>query len=106
MKQQIMHEPISKSGGSNHGSPVFLRFGYPMVNLPTHSLKSLDHFLLTTKNKPCRLDQRNVHYVSSWEVCRHRILFALDLCARPKILTSFHGIAETSTLTWHNPFGH
>ena len=98
MKQQIMHEPISKSGGSNHGSPVFLRFGYLVVNLPTHSPKSLDHFLLTTKNKPCHLDQCNVHYVSSWEVCRRRILSALDLCARPKILISFHGAAETSRL--------
>ena len=27
-------------GGSNHGSPVFIRFGYPVANSPTHSLKS------------------------------------------------------------------
>ena len=48
-------------GGSNHGSPVFIRFGYPVVN-------SLTHFLLTIKDKPCRSDQRNVHYITSWEV--------------------------------------
>ena len=55
-------------GGSNHGSPVFIRFRYPVANSPTHSLKSLDHFLLTVKDKPCRLDQCNVHYITSWEV--------------------------------------
>ena len=64
----IMHEPISKFGDSNHGSPVFIRVGYPVVNSPTHSLKSLDHFLLTEKDKQCCLDQRNIHYVTSWEV--------------------------------------
>ena len=64
----ITHEPISKSSDSNHRSLVFIRFGYPVVNSPTHSPKSLDHFLLTEKDKPCHLDQRNVHYVTSWEV--------------------------------------
>ena len=64
----IMHEPISKSSGSNYGSPVFIDFGYPVVNSPTHGPESLDHFLLTEKDKPCRLDQHNVHYVTSWEV--------------------------------------
>jgi len=63
-----MHEPISKSGDSNHGSPVLIRFGYLVVNSLTHNLKSLDHFLLIEKDKPCCLDQRNVHYVTSWEV--------------------------------------
>ena len=43
-------------GGSNHGSPFFIKFGYPMANSPTYSLKSLDHFLLTVTNKPCHLD--------------------------------------------------
>ena len=61
----IMHEPISKFGDSNHGSPVFLRFGYPVVNSLTHSPKSLDHFLLTENDKPFCLDQCNVHYVTS-----------------------------------------
>ena len=66
-----MYAPLSTtSGGSNHGSPVFNRFRYSMVNSPTHSLKSLDHFLLTVKDKPCHLDQRNVHYITSWEVWR------------------------------------
>ena len=55
-------------GGSNHRSPIFIRFGYPVANSPTHSLKSLDHFLLTVTDKPCHLDQRNVHYITSWEV--------------------------------------
>ena len=64
----IMHAPISKFGGSNHGSTVFIRFGYPVVNSPIPSPKSLDHFLLTEKDKSCLLDQRNVHYVTSWEV--------------------------------------
>ena len=52
-------------GSSNHGSPVFIRFGYPVVNSPTHSPKSLGHFLLTVKDKPCHLDQYNVHYLTS-----------------------------------------
>ena len=43
-------------GGSNHGSLVFIRFGCPVANSPTHSLKSLDHFLLTIKDRPCYLD--------------------------------------------------
>ena len=47
MKQQIMHQ---KSGSSNHGSLVFLRFGN-LMNSPSHNLKSLDHFLLTVKDK-------------------------------------------------------
>ena len=51
-KQQTLHVPISTYGGSNHGSPVFIWFRYPMVNSPTHSPKSLDHFLLTTKDRP------------------------------------------------------
>ena len=42
--------PFQKSGSSNHGSLVFLRFEYPM-NSPTHNPKSLDHFLLTVKDK-------------------------------------------------------
>ena len=51
-----MYAPFSTTcGGSNSYSP-------------THSLKSLDHFLLTVKDKPCHLDQRNVHYITSWEV--------------------------------------
>ena len=41
-----MYAPISTSCGSNHGSLVFIRFRYPVVNSPTHSPKSLDHFLL------------------------------------------------------------
>ena len=63
-----MNVPISTYGGSNHGSPIFIRFGYPVVNSPTHSPKSLNHFLLTKKDRPCHLDQRNVHYIKSWEV--------------------------------------
>ena len=55
-------------GGSNHGSPVFIRFGYPVANSPTHSLKSLDHFLLTVRDKPCCSNQRIVHYITSWDV--------------------------------------
>ena len=55
-------------GGSNHRSPIFIRFRYPVANSPTHSLKSLDHFLLTVTDKPCHLDQRNVRYITSWEV--------------------------------------
>ena len=54
--------------GSNHGSLVFIRFGYQVANSPTHSPKSLDHFLLTVMDKPCHLDQRNFHYITSWEV--------------------------------------
>ena len=42
-----MYAPLLRTcGGSNHGSPVFIRFEYLVVNSPTHSLKSLDHFLL------------------------------------------------------------
>ena len=52
-------------GGSNHGSLVFIRFGYPVANSPIHSLKSLDHFLLTIRDKPCRSNQCNVHYITS-----------------------------------------
>ena len=64
-----MYAPLSITcGGSKHGSSVFIRFGYLVANSPTHSLKSLDHFLLTVKDKPCRLDQRKVHYITSWEV--------------------------------------
>ena len=55
-------------GSSNHGSLVFIRFKYPVANSPTHSPKPLDHFLLTVNEKPCCLDQRNVHYVTSLEV--------------------------------------
>ena len=62
-----MYAPFSTICGSNHGSPVFIRFRYPMVSSPTNSLKSLDHFLLTVKDKPCHLDQRNVHYITSWK---------------------------------------
>ena len=61
-----MYPPFSTNcGGSNHGPLVFIRFGYPVLNSPTHSLKSLDHFLLTVKDKPCCLDQCNVHYITS-----------------------------------------
>ena len=61
--------PFNKQcGGSNHGSPVFIRFKYPVANSPTHSLRSLDHFLLTVKDRPCHSDQHNVHYITSWEV--------------------------------------
>ena len=67
-KTTNMYVPISTFGGSNHGSLVFIRFGYPVVNSPTHSPKSLDHFLLNENDRPCRLDQRNVHYITSWEV--------------------------------------
>ena len=64
-----MYAPLSTTcGGGNHGSSVFIRFGYLVVNSPTYSLKSLDHFLLTVKDKPCHLDRRNVHYITSWEV--------------------------------------
>ena len=64
-----MYAPLSTTcGGSNHGSPVFIRFMYPVANSPTNSLKLLDHFLLTVKDQPCRLDQHNVHYITSWEV--------------------------------------
>ena len=67
--QNNMYAPLSTTcGGSNHGSPVFIRFEYLVVNSPTHSLKSLDHFLLIVKDKSCCLDQRNVHYITSWEV--------------------------------------
>ena len=55
-------------GGSNHGSSVFIRFRYPVANSPTHSLKSLDHFLLTVRDKPCCSNQRIVHYITSWDV--------------------------------------
>ena len=68
IKTTNMHVPISKYGGSNHGSPVFIRFGYLMVNSPTHGPKSPGHFLLTKKDRPCRLDQCNVDYITSWEV--------------------------------------
>ena len=61
-----MHVPFSTYGGSSHGSLVFIRFRYPMVKPPTHNPKSLDHFLLTKKDRPHRLDQRNVHYITSW----------------------------------------
>ena len=67
-KQQICMHPSQQYGGSNYGSPVFIRFGYPMANSPTHSSNSPNHFLLTIKDKPCHLDQRNVHYITSWEV--------------------------------------
>ena len=61
-----MYAPLSTTyGGSKHGSPVFIRFVYPVANSPTHSLKSFDHFLLTVKDKPCSLDQRNVHYITN-----------------------------------------
>ena len=50
---------------NNHGSPIFLRFGSLVVNSPTHSPKSIDYFLLTVKDKPCHLDQCNVHYITS-----------------------------------------
>ena len=63
-----MYAPISTSCGSNHGSLVFIRFRYPVVNSPPHSPKSLDYFLLTKKDRSCRLDQCNVHYITSWEV--------------------------------------
>ena len=64
--QNNMYAPLSTTcGGSNHGSSIFIRFGYLVVNSRTHSLKSPDHFLLTVKDKPCRLDQRNVHYITS-----------------------------------------
>ena len=63
----IMHAPISTSSGSNHGSSVFIRFEYPVVNSPTYGPKSLDHFLLTKKDRPRHLDQHNVHYITSWE---------------------------------------
>ena len=63
-----MHVPISTYGGSNHGSPIFIRFGYQVVNSPTHSPEPLDHFLLTKKDRPCCLDQHNVHYITSWKV--------------------------------------
>ena len=67
--QNKMYAPLSTiCGGSNRGSPVFIRFGYLVANSPTHSLKSLNHFLLTVKDKPCRLDQHNVSYITSWEV--------------------------------------
>ena len=64
-----MH-PFSTILWCNHGSLVFIRFGYLVANSPTYSPKSLDHFLLTVRDKPCRLDQRNVHYITSWEVQR------------------------------------
>ena len=67
--QNNMYAPPSTTcGGSNHGSLIFIKFRYPMANSPTHSLKSLDHFLLTVKDRPCRLNQHNVHYITSWEV--------------------------------------
>ena len=64
----IMGEPILEPSCSNHGSPVFPRFEYPMVNSPTHSPKSLYPFLMTVKDKPCRLEQCSIHYVTIWEV--------------------------------------
>ena len=67
-KQICMHPLSTTCGGSSHGSPVFIRFRYPVANSPTHNLKSLDHFLLIVRNKPCCSDQRNVHYITSWEV--------------------------------------
>ena len=39
-----------------------------MVKPPTYSPKSLDYFLLTKKDRPRYLDQRNVNYITSWEV--------------------------------------
>ena len=64
-----MYAPISTTGGSHHGSSVFIRFGYLVVNSLTHNPpKSLDYFLLTKNDRPCRLDQYNVHYITSWEV--------------------------------------
>ena len=61
-----MYTPLSTTcGGSNLALLVFIRFGYLMENSPTHSLKSLDHFLLTVKDIPCHLDQHNVHYITS-----------------------------------------
>ena len=68
IKTTNMYAPLSTYGGSNYGSLVFIRFGYPMVNSPTHSPKLLDHFLLTIKDRPCRSDQGNVHYITSWEL--------------------------------------
>ena len=66
-----MYAPLSTTcGGSNHGSSIFIRFRYLVVNSPTQSLKLLDHFLLIVKEKPCCLDQCNVHYITSWEVQR------------------------------------
>ena len=63
IKQQIyMHHFQQQCGGSNHGSPVFIRFGYLVANWTTHSLKSIDHFL-TVKDRPCHLDQHKVHYM-------------------------------------------
>ena len=42
--------------------------------------------------------------------CRYRILFTLDLRARPqkfqKILAFLHWATKTSRLTWYNLFGH
>ena len=32
IKTTNMHVPISTYGGSNHRSPVFIRFRYPVVN--------------------------------------------------------------------------
>ena len=64
-----MYAPLSTTCcGSSHGSPVFIRFGYPVANSPTHRLKSLDHFPLTVKDIPYHLDQHNVHYITSCEV--------------------------------------
>ena len=55
-----IYAPLSTTcGGSNHESPVFIRFGYPVANSPTHSLKLLDHFLLTVNDRLYRLDQCN-----------------------------------------------
>ena len=53
--------PLSTTcDGSNYGSSIFIWFEYPMANSLTHSLESLYHFLLTVKDRPCYLDQRNV----------------------------------------------
>ena len=52
IKTTNMYEPISVYGSSNYGSPVFIRFRYPVANSPTHSPKLLDHFLLTIKDRP------------------------------------------------------
>ena len=64
-----MYAPLSTTCcGSSHGSLVFIRFGYPVANSPTHRLKSLDHFPLTVKDRPYHLDQHIVHYITSCEV--------------------------------------
>jgi len=63
-----MYAPISKFGGSNHGSPIFLTFGCPVMNSPTHSPKSLDHFLLIEKDNDNVWTNANVHCVTRWEL--------------------------------------